>query len=63
MYLKRSRDMHIILYNKSKYSNLRVSMKTELHSGERDRANLCTVRYVYRLSAEYGIIPGGLVGS
>lgn len=55
--------MHIILYNKSKCSNLRVSMKTELHSGERDRANLCAVRYVYRLSAEYGIIPGGLVGS
>jgi len=50
-------------YNKSKCSNLKVSIKTELHFGKRSWANLCAMRYVYRLSAEYGIIPGGLVGS
>lgn len=31
--------------------------------GEGVSENLCAVPYVYRVSAEYGIIPEGVVGS
>lgn len=70
--------VHILFYVTNKHGNLRVSMgtsKTELHSDEREggrgrggerrfeRKFMRSAVRVPGVSTEYGIIPGGVVGS